>query len=145
MSTKAAALLLATLLGLGPALADGHLGNPIITAPDRPLPPTCYRTETDTLSAAVFLEEIEGEAIDVSGYGNVTTAEGESWGFLVTFTGVLDGAFLTGTSTVSVDGDQFEELRQWAFADGAIVTEMGTFAASDCDGIEDEFINRSIN
>ncbi|MFG5382486.1 hypothetical protein [Yoonia sp. R2-816] len=145
MSTKAAALLLATLLGLGPAWADGHLGNPIITAPDRPLPPTCYSTETDTLSAAVLLEEIEGEAIDVSGYGNVTTAEGESWGFLVTFTGVLDGAFLTGTSTVSVDGDQFEELRQWAFADGAIVTEMGTFTASDCDGIEDEFINRSIN
>ena len=145
MFYRSALLALSFALTAPTAHADGHLGSAMITAPDRPFDKTCFRAEHDTLSAAMVLEEIEGEAIDISGYGDVTTAEGESWGFLIGFTGILDGAVLTGKSSTVVEGTVVEETIQWAFVDGGVVTEMGTFAQATCLGIEEEYINRVVN
>ncbi|MEL6682634.1 MAG: hypothetical protein AAFQ09_08305 [Pseudomonadota bacterium] len=137
-------LALTTLLST-PLRAEAPPTNPVITTPERPMAPTCFRIENDTLSAALYLEEIEGEAISIEGYGNVTTAEGNSWGYWQSFTGSLDGAILTGLSAVVVEGDLVKEEIQWAFVDGGLVTDFGTFFRSDCDGIAEEFTNRVAN
>lgn len=125
--------------------AESHPEHPAIAAPERPLLTSCYTIATNSLAAALVLEEIEGEAIDVFGYGDVTTAEGETWGFLIGFSGLLDQAFLSGTSSVTVEGALVETTIQWAFVKDGLVTEMGTFAVADCEGITEEYLDRVTN
>ena len=113
-----------------------------IEAPSAPLQQSCYWNETGTHGGAVSLEEIEGDAIDGYGYGNVQAQSGESWGYWFSAQGQLDGAFLTLKVTTLVEGSEVIEDKQWAFVEGGIVTHLGTYFETDCLPIEQEFTRR---
>lgn len=114
-----------------------------IKAPSAPLQHSCYWNETDTHRGAISLEEIEGEAIDGHGYGNVRAQTGESWGYWFGALGHLDGAFLTIKVTSLVEGSEVVEDEQWAFIEGGIVTPVGTYFETDCLPIEQELLRRT--
>lgn len=134
-------LAIALSLAVATAAAAGDTHRRIVPPPT-PLDAVCFTTETQTHSGALHIEEIEGEVIDGFGYGNVTAESGESWGYWLTVSGQLDGAILTLTTTTIVEGDEIEEDAQWAFVNGGIITDMGTYLANECMPIIEEFTRR---
>lgn len=117
-------------------------GEPRIVAPADPLPRTCFTMDTATHSGAFYIEEIEGEAIDGLGYGNVRAETGESWSYWFSVLGELDGAFLSVNVSTVVEGSATDEAKQWAFVEGGIVTDMGTYAEVDCEQVDRQILSR---
>lgn len=113
-----------------------------IDVPAQPLQHVCYWTETDTHRGAISLEEIEGEAIDGYGYGNVQADSGEGWGYWFSVQGEMDEAVLTLKMTALVEGSEVVEDKQWVFVDGGLVTHLGTYFETDCAPIDAEFTRR---
>lgn len=113
-----------------------------IAPPDRPFPMSCYAIETETLNGAILLEEVEGDVIVGYGFGNVVAQSGESWGYLTTLSGQLDGAFLSIDEQTQVEGSNQDERHQWAFVETGLVTDDGLYLAAECGPIDAEYIRR---
>ena len=102
----------------------------------------CFAMDAPTHTGALLIEEIEGDAIDGFGYGTVHAESGESWGYSLAISGQQDRAILDLTVSTLVEGDEQELQVQWAFVNGGIVTDMGTYLDADCAPIQEEFNDR---
>ena len=137
------AILFAVLACLaGASQAADSEENRAIAEPPEIVDPMCFAMDAPTHTGALLIEEIEGDAIDGFGYGTVHAESGESWGYSLAVSGQQDRAILDLTVSTLVEGDEQELQVQWAFVNGGIVTDMGTYLDADCAPIQEEFNDR---
>ncbi|SDE25997.1 hypothetical protein SAMN05421538_10585 [Paracoccus isoporae] len=132
----------AALMAFSAAPAAALAGEIRVEAPDDIVAPVCFAADTQGHAGAVLIEMIEGDAIQVYGYGNVTTAEGGGWGYVLEAEGGQDRAVLDLRVGVSVDGDQQQTSEQWVFVTGGIVTPLGLYRGAECGPIHSEWLAR---
>ena len=76
-------------------------------------------------------------------YGDVTSAEGEQWGFLESVEGVERNDSLQVTVVTAVDGDMVTKKHLWTLTETALVTDRGKYDLADCKPVWDEYLRRA--
>lgn len=119
------------------------------TRSEEPLESFCFvAPESEKLTAALGFEYVEDDArpnggklmVSGFGFGTVTTAEGQSWGFLRDYQGVRDGNRLVLEEHVTVEGDVQKRKVEWTIKGNFLETGKVTYKRYDCAPLEKEHL-----
>ena len=124
-------------------LAAANVTYQPVAYPDEPIAEICGAITTDRLTGGLVLQFDRTGRFSGHSFGDVTTTEGERWGFLESIEGAKRGSYLDVTIVSAVEGDLVTREFVWTLRNTALATHRGEYEFADCPPIFDEYLRRA--